>query len=85
MNNGNKPASPYLDVDYDGEGNIEEYSKNFGLTKREHFAAMAMQGILSNSRTIDNDDDHSEWVAKRSVGQADALLKALEAKAVIDE
>lgn len=49
-----------------------------GLTKREQFAAMAMQGMLSGMvdahghGSIDN-----EVVAKYSVNLADALIKAL--------
>lgn len=49
-----------------------------GLTKREYFAAMAMQGILST--------DTEEWQgtpdnnAKAAVRMADALLSALEDK-----
>lgn len=48
-----------------------------GLTKREHFAAMAMQGLASNS------DDGGEWshdaetCAVVAVKYADALLAAL--------
>ena len=54
-----------------------------GLTKREYFAGLAMQGILSNpdwakSMNISNDwDDYKERVAKGSVEIADELLKHL--------
>jgi hypothetical protein len=43
-----------------------------GLTKREYFAAMAMQGILARAcyRTGD--------AARQSIMYADALLKELE-------
>lgn len=43
-----------------------------GLTKREYFAAMAMQGILDNEGTISEGN-----VAKWSVQYADALIKEL--------
>ncbi|MEE8299476.1 MAG: hypothetical protein V3R67_08880 [Thermodesulfobacteriota bacterium] len=47
-----------------------------GLTKREHFAAMAMQGLISSC------DQAGEWTghdcAREAVEAADALLKALE-------
>lgn len=47
-----------------------------GLTKREYFAAKAMQGIV-----IDFTNDGAEWdyddVAKHSVLAADALINAL--------
>lgn len=45
-----------------------------GLTKREYFAAMAMQGILAASLGVIS----AESLAKAAVGSADALLKALE-------
>lgn len=45
-----------------------------GLTKREYFAAMAMQGLLSN------DSLQPDHLAKLSVAQADALIYALNQK-----
>lgn len=44
-----------------------------GLTKREHFAALSMQGILS----CDN-SEFSHVAAQRAVECADALLFELE-------
>lgn len=44
----------------------------FGLTKREYFAAMAMQGILSGAQYIDY-----EKFAKVAVESADALIAEL--------
>jgi glycerol kinase len=59
----------------------EYHSKNFGvvlaktgLTKREYFAAMAMQGILSNE---DNSYETAEDKAETAVKSADALIEAL--------
>lgn len=46
-----------------------------GLTKREYFAALAMQGMLSNETIINN--DNWEWIAENSVKQADELIKKL--------
>jgi len=46
-----------------------------GLTKREYFAAMAMQGIIAADI---NTDRYPEDVARYAVQQADALLKELE-------
>lgn len=49
-----------------------------GLTKRELFAAMAMQGIVANTSMIDDLNDSAvKWAAKRAVQQADALIEAL--------
>lgn len=44
----------------------------YGLTKREYFAALAMQGIVSTDLA-----DTYENFAKASVAMADALIKAL--------
>ena len=48
---------------------------NMGLTKREHFAAMAMQGMCANSSLIQiwTYQNIAEW----SVQQADSLIEAL--------
>ena len=46
-----------------------------GLTKREYFAAMAMQGVVSNARLKEGITD--EEVVKVAVAYADALLSAL--------
>lgn len=53
---------------------------SLGLTKREYFAAMALQGILANQTTFSPDDKHSGDpfnIANDSVKLADALLEAL--------
>lgn len=47
-----------------------------GLTKREYFAVMAMQGLLSCPDIAAS----REAIAEESVKQADELLKALETK-----
>lgn len=47
-----------------------------GLTKRELFAAMAMQGMLGNT----DHDGNFEVYADDAVKHADALLAALDAK-----
>lgn len=82
MNNGNMPAMP-TEVTARGTGKgtgIQEIQtsnnswKEFGLTKREYFAAMAMQGFGTR------DGYHTfENMAGDAVKAADALLKALEA------
>jgi hypothetical protein len=65
MNNGNKPAHP-----------TGHSQSGTGLTKREHFAAMAMQGMLSNSEIMNHHNGFPS--AKDAVGIADALLKELD-------
>lgn len=52
-----------------------DFNVNFGgLTKREHFAAMAMQGLCANEHVTALDES---YIAKFSVQQADALIEAL--------
>ena len=74
IKNGDLPAMP---VCYDARM-MAAYSKGeaMGLTKREQFAAMAMQGILSagvNRLTLNYDQ-----LASQAVFYADFLLKELE-------
>lgn len=47
---------------------------NDPLTKREHFASLAMQGLLSDR---DNIHWHGNGVAEEAVKMADALISAL--------
>ena len=47
---------------------------NYGLTKREYFAAMAMQGLLANTNYNSTDD---AVLAMTCTDAADALIKAL--------
>jgi hypothetical protein len=74
MKNENKPAFAISEEETDRiEGGINIYT---GLTKREYFAAKAMQGLLSNPSQIVSTD--FVWVAKHARGYADAALKELE-------
>lgn len=62
---------------------ITEYNGEFtGLTKREYFAGLAMQGIIGSKpekKKDMTDEDALKVVAKISVMLADNLLKELEA------
>jgi len=80
MNNADKTATAQpvtLDA-YCFNGHITVASDHdtdyMGLTKREHFAGLAMQGLMSDEA------EYLKWsdLAKDSVAVADALLKALE-------
>lgn len=80
--NGTKPAYP-VDGTYASEA--ISYDK-IGLTKREYFAGLAMQAILSNrelhlaiiaDQNIDG-TTHENCVAFHAVKEADQLLKQLE-------
>jgi len=52
-----------------GDGSM---TVNMGLTKREYFAAMAMQNMTKIYR-----EESADVVARAAVGYADALIEAL--------
>jgi hypothetical protein len=64
MENGKKGAFACVDSQ-------KQYLQE-GLTKREYFAGLAMQGILSKGFEYDN-----EWICVRSLKLADELIKQL--------
>jgi hypothetical protein len=66
--NGNDPVYPSYFFP-------EQYNAEFGLTKRELIAAMAMQGLLATPGEYVN----AKTIAKDSVDQADALIERLNA------
>ena len=69
MKNADKPINPIPE-------HFDKYqNENIGLTKREYFAGLAMQGILANS-SLNNLKE--ETVAEISVLCADKLLEQLE-------
>ena len=73
MKNADMPAMP-IELNGFGQYAPEAYT---GLTKREHFAAMAMQGIIS--APAGKFDVNSEVdIAYQSAVIADALLKELD-------
>ena len=80
MNNGDMPAMPMNSVSAErAEGGFFDPFA-YGLSKREHFAAMAMQGFLSNRLEVPSTEGKKlvDFIAKCSVDYANALLKALE-------
>lgn len=66
IKNGDLPLHPTLTHDSD--------TGFLGITKREYFAAMAMQGLLSNP----NWDYDKQYAAEYAIHEADQLLNALE-------
>lgn len=67
-------AYPFtVDVKYNN-GSIKAY--RFGLSKRELFSAMAMQGLLSQG--IPGRHNQIDIVIKESIKHADRLLKELD-------
>lgn len=71
MKNSEQPAYPTPDCEVSGTA-----LQYLGLTKREYFAAMAMQGYLASYGP--NEPVNSESAAKKAVKLADALLTELE-------
>lgn len=71
MKNADMPSMPVECEIIDNSGNYT------GLTKREHFAAMAMQSCWYDL-TDGNQPQHYAYAASSCVAMADALLKELE-------
>jgi len=70
MKNADFPAMP---IDIDGRGQFAPET-HLGLTKREYFAGLAMQGLASSAA------EYSRFyeMAKDALAMADALLAELE-------
>ncbi|MDP5205482.1 hypothetical protein ORI99_00255 [Alishewanella sp. SMS9] len=80
MRNADLPAMPTHDVfdDCGIDGNSGPHltqTTNYGLTKREYFAGLAMQGLLAKHG---DDDYNASNIAGYSAKHADALLAELE-------
>lgn len=74
MKNSDMPAMPVSEDDAQiQDGDISCYGYT-GLSKREHFAGLAMQGFLSREET--NMD--AESIVSASIDYADLLLDRLE-------
>jgi predicted oxidoreductase (fatty acid repression mutant protein) len=71
MDNGNKPA---FSVALRDNGNAL-HSETMGLTKREYFAGLAMQGICANVQHWSRNTDD---IMRASIRMADELLKELK-------
>lgn len=75
MNNADQPIYPFEGYVKNEDSLLgEERVMCIGVTKREMFAAMAMQGFLSAGR---HHEDTLSHFAQVSVNMADALLSAL--------
>ena len=86
MNNADKPIHVKNGENMIHSFNSTDYSQgNFeGLTKREYFAGLAMQGLISNPNIkrptpsyIDDGKEYSDF-SKVAIEYADELLKQLE-------
>jgi len=69
-------TNPKESVHPDTKENPQFNHQHFGLTKREYFAAMAMQGYCGGEFTGQSGKPHED-MAEWSVEMADALIEAL--------
>lgn len=77
MENGNKPINPIVGGVIAHESHFKDESLS-GLSKREYFAGLAMQGLMPSWNS--NEPHHVVECIKRSIMYADELLKQLENK-----
>lgn len=80
MITGNEPAMPFeYERRYGSEDQFSTKDIYEGLTIRQHFAAMALQGLcaVDNKGEFDNIQASAEYAAKLSVKYADALIAEL--------
>ena len=81
MENGKQPAYPVIELN---EEYGVELNETLGLTKREYFAGLAMQGLMSNSEFIKGGSfdfesrKTAERVSRIATKVADELLKQIE-------
>ncbi len=76
MTNPNEPAFPAEWTEPD-EGGQTRMLFAQGMTKREYFAAMAMQGLVVDTHMLDRLTRAGLTVAQEAVLQADALIAEL--------
>lgn len=77
MKNGDRPINPVFEIPDDLSSNLTGKDV-IGLTKREYFAAMAMQGILGNNRELDSLGGSPIKISQHCIEMADILLFELE-------
>jgi len=85
--NGNDPANPTIGWELTAHGDPVVITDQYGLTKREYFAAMAMQGLLNNPNIISalnkinsilSEKNKDKFTVSRSAKiMADALIDEL--------
>lgn len=79
MSKANEPAFPVPIHDTPNHGLMP--SDYPGMTKREYFAAMAMQGMLANEALINQVEGPSvNYITQASIVMADALLAELQSE-----
>lgn len=80
MKNSEKP-DPLQDKGFPSNESVIDNNSLIGLTKREYFAAKALQGLLStydsNRNGLVPNNSNVKYIAKLAVSAADALLVEL--------
>lgn len=76
MNNADKPINPTLELDYTEsiiQGRNVFFNQEFGLTKREYLAGLAMQGMISNPNIVIPKESDKEFkdFSERAIKYAD--------------
>lgn len=76
MENGKQLISPI----FDEKGHLSFVNNGLaiGLTKREYFAGLAMQGFLIKIHPFEVTEQELDFIAEKSTELSDSLLKALE-------
>ncbi len=90
MTNSEDSAFPVIQLPRDSEGEIDPLDSPYlhgGLTKREFFAAIALQGILSNDSRTAADYAMGQGAASSNESENKALARGAVclANALIDE
>ena len=84
MKNADKPINPIVQEENIGQGGKILMCTEYGLTKREHYAGLAMQGLLANCNggmTSGGSYTFSpNGISELAILHADELLKQLENK-----
>ena len=88
MNNADKPIYPIKRIDdlyynEQDESFIKQVKPLIGLTKREHFSVLALQGLISSfteKASYGGWGTEMEATVKCAIDYADELLKQLEGK-----
>jgi len=81
MITGNETAMPEIITDLETNGLNNTYSYG-GLTIRQHFAAMIMQGLMSTLLPVNGNElcpnyDNVKYMSDLAVTAADELIRAL--------
>ncbi len=80
MKNADKPINPIVQEENIGQGGKILMCTEYGLTKREHYAGLAMQGFCSNQEFLKNLNGDPNLVVKACIEIADEILQQLEEK-----